>query len=140
MSLDCDGPVERMGRARRIALAVVMGASTIASSRVATAQTHTLTVPGRTNANVSIAADGTFVAIAWSASLSSGSTDIYVSTSQNAGKTFSVPIRANTTLGDARVNGEQPPRVALARGSGDVPEIAVIWTAKGAAGTVLVTS
>ena len=43
--------------------------------------------------------------------------------------TFAQPVRVNSTPGDARVNGEQPPRVALASRKGD-PEIVVIWTAK----------
>jgi len=39
-----------------------------------------------------------------------------------------------------RVNGEQPPRLGLVPREGNVPAIVVVWTAKGAAGTVLLTA
>jgi hypothetical protein len=108
------------------------------------AQTLSLAVAGRANANVSLAADGRFVAAAWSASSSDGTTDIYVAVSRDGGATFAVPVRVNSTVGEARVNGEQPPRVGLipsgpAGDRGD-PEIVVIWTAKGNAGTTLLTA
>jgi hypothetical protein len=99
----------------------------------------TLGVPDRISANVSLASRGPFVAAVWSASASSGETDIYAAVSRDAGETFGVPARVNSTPGQAQVNGEQPPRVALA-GAGAVPEIVVVWTAKTGADTVLLTA
>jgi hypothetical protein len=96
----------------------------------------TLGVPGRANANVSLAADGEFIAAAWSASEAGGSMDIYLSVSDN-GETFSPPVRVNATPGEARVNGEQPPRIALVPRTEGRPAIVVVWTARRAEGTVL---
>jgi hypothetical protein len=100
----------------------------------------TLAVPGRANANVSLAAAGDFVAAAWSAAESSGSMDIYLSTSLDGGRSFSSPTRVNDVAGDARVNGEQPPRVAVVPGLQHPPALVVVWTAKGPAGTRLLTA
>jgi len=75
----------------------------------------TLAVPGRTSANVSIAADGARVAVVWAASLDKGGTDIYIATSRDGGRTFRTPLRVNDTPGEARVGGEQPPRVLVRR-------------------------
>ena len=72
--------------------------------------TTTLAVPGRANANVSMTAKGEFVAAAWSAAEPGGSMDIYLSVSDDGGKRFVAPVRVNATPGEARVNGEQPPR------------------------------
>jgi hypothetical protein len=46
----------------------------------------------------------------------------------------------NSTPGDARVNGEQPPRVALEPRAGGPSEITIVWTAQGSAGTRLMTA
>ena len=100
----------------------------------------TLQVPGRSNAWVSLSADGAFVLAVWSGSLPDGTTDIYAAASRDGGLTFSAPARVNSTPGDARVNGEQPPRGALTKRSGTTPAITVIWTAKGASGTTLQTA
>jgi hypothetical protein len=43
----------------------------------------------------------------------------------------------NATAGDARVSGEQPPRVALAPGRGAFPDVVVVWGTKGARGSRL---
>src|SRR6478609_7129768 len=99
----------------------------------------TLSVGGRASANVSRAASGTYVAAVWSASAPGGETDIYAAASQDAGRTFSSPVRVNSIAGDARVNGEQPPRLALKDRSGLPPEIAVVWTTKGTAGSKLLS-
>jgi hypothetical protein len=97
----------------------------------------TLAVPQRANAHVSLAAGGVFVAATWAAALPSGATDIYCAVSTDSGRTFGTPVRVNATPGDARVNGEQPPRLALTfAGEGPVGVI-VVWTTKGTAGTVL---
>ena len=102
--------------------------------------TASLAVPGRTNAHVSIAVQERFVVAAWAASLPTGSTDIYAAVSRDGGVTFGPPTRVNSTPGDARVNGEQPPRVALAPRAGSDPVVTVLWTSKGASGTTLLTA
>ena len=44
-----------------------------------------LSVAGRTNATPSMVADGAFVAIAWTAALPSGVTDVFIVTSTDGG-------------------------------------------------------
>jgi hypothetical protein len=97
-----------------------------------------LAVPGRANATPSIAADGNTVAVAWSAALPSGATDIFLAVSRDGGTSFGSPVRVNDINGDARVNGEQPPRVTLGRAGAAGPQITVVWPTKGAAGTKLI--
>src|SRR6202008_3967617 len=46
----------------------------------------------------------------------------------------------NSSAGEARVNGEQPPRLALNPRPSGTPEIVVVWTAKGSSGTRLLTA
>src|SRR5947209_6776934 len=75
----------------------------------------TLAVEGRANANPSIASRGQYVAVAWSAATASAM-DVYAALSADAGKTFSKAVRVNDAAGDARVNSELPPRVALVPG------------------------
>lgn len=92
-----------------------------------------LGVDGRANATAWIAADGDVVAVVWGAS-ASGRTDVFASTSRDAGGTFGVPVRVNTVPGEARLGGELPPRVALHRTRASAaPDIVVLWTARGAA-------
>jgi hypothetical protein len=100
----------------------------------------TLAVAGRANANVSLVADGSFVAAVWSGSTADGMTDIFASASRDGGVTFSAPVRVNSIPGDARVNGEQPPRLALPTRAGNVRQIDVLWTAKHPGGTALLTA
>jgi hypothetical protein len=100
----------------------------------------TLAVSGRANANVSLAALGDAVVAVWSAAQKDGVTDIYLSISRDGGMSFADPARVNDKPGDARVNGEQPPRVALVPRTQGPPEIVVIWTARGPDGTVLRTA
>jgi hypothetical protein len=97
----------------------------------------TLSVPGRANATPSIAADGKVVTVAWSAAAPGGATDIFLAVSHDGGTSFGSPVRVNDVDGDARVNGEQPPRVTLGRAAAGRPQITVVWPAKGAAGTKL---
>ncbi len=91
----------------------------------------TLAVPGRANATPSIAADGLRVAVAWSAREASGSTDIYVATSADGGRTFRDPVRVNDEPATARAGGEMPPRVVFAGKS-----IEVLWVSRGAGTTI----
>jgi hypothetical protein len=88
---------------------------------------------------VSLASGHGLVVATWAGSLPSGETDVFASVSRDEGMTFSTPVRVNSTPGDARLNGEQPPRAVLTRGTAD-PSITVIWTSKGAAGTTLLTA
>lgn len=126
----------------RFSRVAVVGAILLASgvSNRAATTAVTLAVPGRANANVSLAASGSFVAAVWSASAPAGDTDVFAAASRDGGRTFSAPVRVNSTPGDARVNGEQPPRLALRDRAGTTPEIAVVWTTKGTAGTKLLTA
>lgn len=100
----------------------------------------TLSVSGRASANVSLAADGAFVATVWAASEPGEPTDIFAATSRDGGVSFSPPARVNSTPGEARVSGEQPPRVALVRRQLGAPEMVVVWTTKSETGTVLLTA
>src|SRR3954470_22269141 len=97
---------------------------------LALAASITLAVPGRANATPTLAADGVFVAAAWSATTPQGTTDIYAAVSRDAARTFGAPVRVNSVDGDARVNGEQPPRVALVSQPGPVPAVTIVWTTK----------
>jgi hypothetical protein len=117
--------------------AVALMVPTRSGLSAAEIQALTLAVPQRANAHVSLAAAGSMVAATWAASLPSGATDIYSAVSSDGGRTFATPVRVNATPGDARVNGEQPPRVAMVGVGVGVPEIAIVWTTKGNAGTVL---
>jgi hypothetical protein len=99
-----------------------------------------LTVPGRSSAYASIAAEGATVAIVWAAATPEGVTDIYLAPSHDAGRTFGAPMRVNDTAGAANVSGEQPPRVVLAPRHDRAPSIVVAWTAKGATGTRLLSA
>ncbi|MBS1819767.1 MAG: exo-alpha-sialidase [Acidobacteria bacterium] len=114
--------------------------ATLAVLGAAPARETTLAVPGRANANVSLAAQGSFATAVWSASTAAGETDIFSAVSSDGGRTFSKPVRVNSTPGDARVNGEQPPRVAVRSRSAGQPEIAVVWTTKGSSGTKLLSA
>lgn len=105
-----------------------------------TRATATLAVPGRANAHVSLASSGSDVIAVWAASVSGGATDIVAAVSRDGGLTFAAPVRVNATPGEARVNGEQPPRVAISATSSRPPRVTVIWTAKGATGTQLLTA
>src|SRR5262249_8628178 len=100
----------------------------------------TLAVADRTNANVSLAANGDVVAAVWAASQQSGSTDIYAALSRDRGATFGPPVRVNARAGDAHVNGEQPPRVALRSRPSQWPEITVVWTSKNDLGGTIVSA
>jgi hypothetical protein len=84
-----------------------------------------LSVPGRTNAAVSVAAFGQTVAAVWTAATEDTS-DIFLSVSGDGGATFAPPVRVNDIEGDARASGEQSARVVV--GSGNA--IHVVWPAR----------
>ena len=93
------------------------------------ARSVSLDVPDRADANPWVAAEGSFVAVAWGAR-GSGKTDVFLAVSRDGGSTFGPPVQVNAIAGEARLGGELPPRVALvSRGDGSIPEIVVLWTA-----------
>jgi hypothetical protein len=99
-----------------------------------------LAIDGRANANPSLAARGKYVAVAWSAATATAM-DVYAALSRDGGKTFAAPARVNDVPGDARVNSELPPRVALvAKAANATPDVVVVWTTKGANGTRLLSA
>ncbi len=107
---------------------------------VRTAPPTQIEVRERANATPSIAARGSFAAITWSAATTTGVTDIFASTSRNGGRTFGAPVRVNRVAGEANITGEQPPRVALVPKPAGDPAVVVVWTAKGAEGTRLMSA
>ena len=90
-----------------------------------------LDVADRSDATPWVAAEGSFVAVAWGAS-TAGNTDVFLAVSRDGGATFGPPVQVNTVPGEARLGGELPPRVALRpRPGASSPEIAVLWTSRG---------
>lgn len=122
-----------------LALAAVLALAPVVANQAATSGVA-LTVAGRASAHVSLAADGSFVAAVWAAAAPSGETDIFSATSRDGGRTFAKPVRVNSAASDARVNGEQPARVAVRPRPGLTPEVAVVWTTRGPVGTRLLTA
>ncbi len=83
-----------------------------------------LGVVGRTNAHVTLAADGDRVAAVWGAS-GAGGVDVEFALSVDGGRRFTAPVRVNDVAGEASVSGEQPPRVVV-----HGHRVDVIWVAK----------
>ena len=117
---------------RSLFLAAACVAAAAVSTQTSTPPVTSIAVSQRSAANASIAARGPLVVVAFSASAGSGETDVFVAVSHDGGRTFGAPSRVNDLPGDARVNGEQPPRVALRD-----QRIIVVWTSKGPKGTRL---
>ena len=118
---------------RRLIVALLAAVATLVLVlRVApSTSVASLAVKGRSNTTPWVAAEDSFVAVAWGASIA-GKTDVFVAISRDSGRTFGVPVQVNTPPGEARLGGELPPRVALAaRGGSADPEVAVLWTARG---------
>ena len=113
------------------ALAVVALTAVYALTRVDSgpAEPVVLEVPGRSGTAPWIAAEGSWVAVAWGAPTADG-TDVFIAVSRDAGATFGSRVQVNTTPGEARVGGELPPRVALVPGQGQAPEVVVVWTSR----------
>jgi hypothetical protein len=99
----------------------------------------TVGVPDRVNEYASIASDGAWVALAWAATSDAAGTNVYASVSRDGGASFGRPVRVNAVDRQASINGEQPPRVAFVKASA-TPAIVIVWTAKGAAGTLLLSA
>jgi hypothetical protein len=121
------------------AFAVGLAMTVSASSSVTNGATE-IAIKDRANSNASVAARGRFVALAWSASTNEGVTDIFFTASRDGGRAFATPTRVNDVPGEARVSGEQPPRIALVPSAGRDPSIVVAWTAKGSTGTRLLSA
>lgn len=88
----------------------------------------TLAVAGRASSTPWMASLGSDVAIAFSAA-AEGKGDIYVAMSHDGGRTFGLPVRANTVAGEARISGEIAPRVTLSTGKSE-SIVSVTWNAK----------
>ena len=117
---------ERMMRMALFGAAVMMAGAVTGCAKAdpAPAAPVELAVDGRSNAHLSLAADGRRVAAAWIASSDAGA-DVFTAVSEDGGRTFGAPVRVNDVAGDAGGNGEQPPRVVLKKGA-----IAVVWVSK----------
>ena len=125
----------------RIAALVLVASVAAAGSIKALGETAiVIGVKDRASANASIATSGAFVGVAWAARTKEGVTDIYTATSRDGGRSFQVPVRVNRNAGDVSVSGEQPPRIGLIPNRGSNPSLVVMWTAKGPAGTKLVSA
>lgn len=88
-----------------------------------------LAVAGRKSANPSVAAAGALVGVTWSAA-TSDSTDVYLAVSRDTGRTFGAAVRVNDIAGDARINSEFPPRLAMVPGKGADPDMVVVWSTR----------
>jgi hypothetical protein len=94
----------------------------------------TLAVPDRANEHVSLAASGQLVVAVWAATVPEQGSDVFAAVSRDAGASFARPVRVNQRQGEAKANGEQPPRVAISRKDNRVSMV-VAWTASAAGGT-----
>ncbi len=99
-----------------------------------------IAVPGRTNANASLASSGSLAALAWGAGTTDGATDVYAAVSADGGRTFGAPVRVSGAAGGARLSGEQPAKIAFVPRPGRPPSVVVVWTAKAAQGTRLLST
>ncbi len=123
-------------RLASLGAAVAVGALFFGAARAAGPAFVDLAIVGHANAQASVAAQGSFVAVAWAAS-TDGSTDVYTAISRDGGRRFAKPVRVSDATTHADVSGEQPPRVAVIPRADQPPAIVVVWTAKGSKGTRL---
>jgi len=82
-----------------------------------------LRVDNADSRGASISASGHRVVVVWAAT-TEGQTNIHAAVSNDDGSTFAAPVRVNDVDGDARVNGEQPPRVAVGK------DVVVAWQSR----------
>lgn len=125
---------------RLLAAGIALSLAVAASTGRAAEETRTLAVPGRANANLSLASSGSFAAIVWSATPAGGQADVFAATSRDGGYTFSLPVRVNSGGGEVLAKGEQPPRIALVPRPNGEPTINVVWVANRANQMVLLSS
>jgi hypothetical protein len=100
----------------------------------------TLGIANHTNEYASVARAGDWVAVVWSASSDATGTNVYAAVSRDGGMSFGSPMRVNAVERQANISGEQPPRIALVPRAGTAPDMVVVWTAKLADGTVLLSA
>jgi hypothetical protein len=121
--------------------AMAVAAALISAATAApTGNPITLGLTGHGNAHPWVAADGRFAAIAWGAARQDGPTDVYVAISRDGGLTYASPVRVSDAQSRASLSGEQPPRVTLVAREGKEPSVLVVWTARAANGTRLLTA
>lgn len=82
-----------------------------------------LGISGAANAGASVAASADRVVVTWAAT-TGDETNVYAAVSANRARTFAAAVRVNDIEGDARMSGEQAPRVALG------PDLAVGWVSR----------
>jgi len=82
-----------------------------------------LGISGATNAGAGVAASGDRVVVTWAATVGE-KTNVYAATSLDEGRTFAGPVRVNDVGGDARMSGEQAPRITLGR------DLAIGWVSR----------
>ena len=124
-------------------IAAIGLAASFAAAGTITANSKTsiaIGVKDRANGNASMATSGSFVGVVWAARTKEGVTDIYAATSRDGGRSFRAPARVNQIAGAVSVSGEQPPRIVLTSNRAADPSVVVMWTAKGALGTKLVSA
>jgi len=130
----------RAGIGRALALVSLLTMMACARPADVVPTSLTIDVAGRASASPSLAADGERVVLAWAASSDVEGTDVFASMSHDGGATFGPPVRVNATPGQASINTESPPRVALVRGAGGASQVVVVWGARGDTGTILLSS
>lgn len=82
-----------------------------------------LGIAGATNAGAGVAASGDRVVVSWAAT-TGDETNVYAAVSTNQGRTFAGSVRVNDIDGDARMAGEQAPRVTLGQ------DLAIAWVSR----------
>jgi hypothetical protein len=126
----------RLRAAGLVLAAAIVAAAVLVPNR----QSVMLAVDGHSSAYPSIAANGQFLAVAWGATASDGTTSIYTAVSRDSGRTFATPILASDDGSRASLSGEQPPTLSLAPRTGRDPSVVVTWTAKTPGGTQLLSA
>jgi hypothetical protein len=128
---------------RWTAIAGIVLAASLAAAGSMKTNTETgivIAVKDRASANASVATNGSFVGVVWAARTKEGVTDIYTATSRDGGRSFRAPVRVNQTAGEVSVSGEQPPRIVVIPSRTADPSLVVVWTAKAASGTRLISA
>ena len=113
--------LEPGGRTRAAGGVALLAALALGSG--GSADSVRLGVAGAVNNSVSLAAAGSEVIVTWAAR-SATATDVYAAWSRDGGASFGTPARVNDVAGDARVSGEQAPRVALGA------SVEVVWVSR----------
>jgi hypothetical protein len=85
------------------------------------------------NSGASVAAAGSRVVVTWAAR-SESATDVYAALSDDGGASFAAALRVNDVPGEARVSGEQAPRVVLGDG------VDVVWVSRQDGASVIRTA